>query len=174
MEFLIRLLPGGAMSTFLENEAGTDHVLTLSGPYGAFFLRDEHKRVPHIFVAGGTGLAPILSMIDTLRQSSGRKPPMLLSFGCAVPEALFSQEDIELRQQWLPSLEARICVDREATEGLHLGSPVSALREGDVSNPDTVAYLCGPQPMIDAATQRLIELGVKAQNIFAEQFVASH
>ncbi|MBH3426433.1 ring-hydroxylating dioxygenase ferredoxin reductase family protein [Pseudomonas alkylphenolica] len=174
MEFLIRLLPGGAMSTFLENEAGTDHVLTLSGPYGAFFLRDEHKRVPHIFVAGGTGLAPILSMIDTLRQSSGRKPPMLLSFGCAVPEALFSQEDIELRQQWLPSLEARICVDREATEGLHQGSPVSALREGDVSNPDTVAYLCGPQPMIDAATQRLIELGVKAQNIFAEQFVASH
>ncbi|MCT6967279.1 hypothetical protein M1199_23345, partial [Salmonella enterica subsp. enterica serovar Oranienburg] len=63
---------------------------------------------------------------------------------------------------------------REATDGLHQGSPVSALREGDVSPPATVAYLCGPQPMIDAATQRLIELGMKSQNIFAEQFVASH
>ncbi|WP_044874028.1 FAD-binding oxidoreductase [Pseudomonas sp. LFM046] len=174
MEFLIRLLPGGAMSGFLENQVEVDQVLTLSGPYGAFFLREEHKRAPHIFVAGGTGLAPILSMIDTLRQSGGRKPPMLLSFGCAVPEALFSLDDIELRKQWLPTLEARICVDREATEGLHLGSPVSALREGDVTSPDTVAYLCGPQPMIDAATQRLIELGVRAENIFAEQFVASH
>lgn len=174
MEFLIRLLPGGAMSEFLEKQQGGEQVLTLSGPYGAFFLREELKRAPHIFVAGGTGLAPILSMIDTLRQGSGRKPPMLLTFGCAVPEALFSLDDIELRQQWLPTLEARICVDREATEGLHQGSPVSALREDDVRSPDTVAYLCGPQPMIDAATKRLIELGVKAENIFAEQFVASN
>ncbi|MDG2968008.1 2Fe-2S iron-sulfur cluster binding domain-containing protein [Pseudomonas extremaustralis] len=174
MEFLIRLIPGGAMSEYLETLAESDQILSLSGPYGAFFLRDEHKRAPHIFVAGGTGLAPILSMIDALRQGGGRKPPMLLTFGCAVPEALFSLEDIELRQQWLPSFETRICVDREATDGLHQGSPVSALREGDVSHPDTVAYLCGPQPMIDAATQRLIELGMKSQNIFAEQFVASH
>jgi benzoate/toluate 1,2-dioxygenase reductase subunit len=37
-----------------------------------------------------------------------------------------------------------------------------------------VAYLCGPQPMIDAATTRLIELGANPANIFAEQFVASH
>jgi len=174
LEFLIRLLPGGAMSSFLENDVETDQVLTLSGPYGAFFLREEHKRAPHIFVAGGTGLAPILSMIDTLRQSGGRKPPMLMTFGCAVPEALFSLDEIELRKQWLPTLEARICVDREATEGLHQGSPVSALRDGDVTSPDTVAYLCGPQPMIDAATARLIELGVKSENIFAEQFVASN
>jgi benzoate/toluate 1,2-dioxygenase reductase subunit len=174
MEFLIRLLPGGAMSEFLEQQAEADQVLTLSGPYGAFFLREEHKRAPHIFVAGGTGLAPVLSMIDALRQGGGRKPKMLLSFGCAVPEALFSLDDIELRQQWLPTLETRICVDREATAGLHQGSPVSALREGDVTSPDTVAYLCGPQPMIDAATKRLIELGVQPENIFAEQFVASH
>mgnify|MGYP003941207743 CR=1 FL=1 len=174
MEFLIRLLPGGAMSSYLEKEADVDQVLTLSGPYGSFFLREEHRRAPHIFVAGGTGLAPILSMIDTLRQMGGRKPPMLLTFGCANPEALFSLEDIELRQQWLPTLEARICVDRGATGDLHEGSPVSALREGDVTSPDTVAYLCGPQPMIEAATKRLIELGVKPENIFAEQFVASN
>ena len=173
LEFLVRLLPGGAMSGYLEEKATTEDVLTLSGPYGAFFLREEKRRAPHVFVAGGTGLAPILSMIDALRQGSGRKPPMLLSFGCAVPDALFCLEDIELRQQWLPSLEARICVDREPRDGLHHGSPVSALREGDVSA-DTVAYLCGPQPMIDAATARLIELGADPANIFAEQFVASH
>jgi len=58
MEFLIRLIPGGAMSEYLETLAESDQILSLSGPYGAFFLRDEHKRAPHIFVAGGTGLAP--------------------------------------------------------------------------------------------------------------------
>ncbi|RJG13618.1 methane monooxygenase [Pseudomonas cavernicola] len=174
LEFLVRLLPGGAMSGYLEEKANSEDVLTLSGPYGAFFLREEKRRAPHIFVAGGTGLAPILSMIDALHQGSGRKPPMLLSFGCAIPDALFCLDDIELRQQWLPTLEARICVDREPGPGLHHGSPVSALRAEDVTSPETVAYLCGPQPMIDAATARLIELGVDPANIFAEQFVASN
>lgn len=172
--FLIRLLPGGAMSSYLEEKIASEDVLTFSGPYGSFFLREEKKRAPHIFVAGGTGLAPILSMIDALRQGGGRKPKMLLSFGCATPDALFSLDDIELRQQWLPTLEARICVDREPAAGMHHGSPVSSLRAEDVTSPDTVAYLCGPQPMINAATNRLIELGVDPANIFAEQFVASN
>jgi benzoate/toluate 1,2-dioxygenase reductase subunit len=173
LEFLIRILPDGAMSNFLSKGAGPDQVLTLSGPYGSFFLREEKKRAPHIFVAGGTGLAPILSMIDTLRQGGGRKPPMLLSFGCATPEALFCLEDIDLRKQWLPSLEARICVDRDPQEGMHHGNPVSALKEGDVT-PDAVAYLCGPQIMIDAATRRLIELGADPANIHSEQFTPSN
>lgn len=174
LEFLIRLIPDGKMSTYLTDHAKVDDVLTLSGPYGSFFLREEHKRAKHIFIAGGTGLAPILSIIDTLRQSSGVKPKMLLNFGCATPDALFCLDDITLRSQWLPTLEARICVDREAQEGHHAGSPVSALSEVDITDPNTVAYLCGPQPMINAATARLLELGVKAENIFAEQFVASH
>jgi benzoate/toluate 1,2-dioxygenase reductase subunit len=174
MEFLIRLISGGLMSTYLKEQAEVDQILTLTGPFGAFFLREEHKRAPHIFVAGGTGLAPILSIIDTIRQSSGVKPKMLLSFGCATPEALFCLDDIQLREQWLPSLEARICVDHGAQEGHYSGNPVSPLQEADVTDPNTVAYLCGPQPMINGATSRLIELGVKAENIFAEQFVASN
>lgn len=89
LEFLIRLIPDGKMSTYLTDHAKVDDVLTLSGPYGSFFLREEHKRAKHIFIAGGTGLAPILSIIDTLRQSSGVKPKMLLNFGCATPDALF-------------------------------------------------------------------------------------
>jgi benzoate/toluate 1,2-dioxygenase reductase subunit len=172
MSFLIRLLPDGAMSSFLLNTAQADDVLTLKGPFGSFFLREDKKNQPHIFVAGGTGLAPILSMIDRMQELSGRKPPMLLTFGCATPGALFSLEDIELREAWLPTLETRICVDREATDGLHLGSPVSALRAEDVSE-SSVAYLCGPQPMIDAARASLIAFGVSPNNIFAEQFVAS-
>jgi len=174
LELLVRLLPGGAMSTWLQERARPDDVVKLNGPYGAFFLREEHRRAKHIFVAGGTGLAPVLSMIDGIRQWGGRKPQMLLCFGCATPDALFCLDDLELRRQWLPTLEARIAVDRGAEGDLLSGSPVSQLREGDVAGPDTVAYLCGPQPMIEAATQRLIALGVPSEHIYSEQFVASH
>lgn len=174
LELLVRLLPGGAMSSWLKGGAKPDDVVKIKGPYGAFFLREDHRRAKHIFVAGGTGLAPVLSMVDGIRQWGGRKPPMLLSFGCAVPEALFCLDELELRRQWLPTLETRISVDRGAQGDVLSGSPVAALREGDVPNADTVAYLCGPQPMIDAATRRLIELGVPANHIYSEQFVASN
>ncbi|WP_347249842.1 2Fe-2S iron-sulfur cluster binding domain-containing protein [Zoogloea sp.] len=174
LELLVRLLPGGAMSSWLEGGARPDDVVKIKGPYGAFFLREDHRRAKHIFVAGGTGLAPVLSMVDGIRQWGGRKPPMLLSFGCAEPQALFCLDELELRRQWLPTLETRISVDRGAQGDVLSGSPVAALREGDVPNADTVAYLCGPQPMIDAATRRLIELGVPPEHIYSEQFVASH
>lgn len=173
LELMIRLQPDGVMSEFLQQQAEVDQVLKLSGPYGAFFLREETRKAPHIFIAGGTGLAPILSMIDSLKQRSGSKPPMLLNFGCSRAEDLFGLEDIELRQHWLPTLEARICVSHDTPEGMFAGNPVAALRAEDV-RPDSVAYLCGPQGMIDAATTRLLELGMKPEQIFAEQFVASN
>lgn len=173
LDLLIRLLPTGVMTSWLSCKARPDDVVKLKGPYGAFFLR-EKTRAPHIFVAGGTGLAPVLSMIDRIRALGGRKPPMLLNFGCATPDVLFYLDEIGLREQWLPTLETRICVDRGANGSFHEGSPVSALTPADVTDPDTVAYLCGPQGMIDAATTRLVELGVRPANIFSEQFVPSN
>jgi benzoate/toluate 1,2-dioxygenase reductase component len=173
LELLVRLVPGGAMSSWLESHARPDDVVTLRGPYGGFYLR-EKQRVPHIFVAGGTGLAPIMAMIDGIRGAGGQRPPMLLSFGCATPDTLFYLDDIALREQWLPSLRTRICVDQGAYGTLHGGNPVSAISQADVTDARTVAYLCGPQPMIASATERLIGFGVAPENIFSEQFVASH
>ena len=173
MVFLIRLLSDGAMSNYLRNVAQADEVVELEGPFGNFFLR-EKVSAPHILIAGGTGLAPVMSMIDGIRKASGKKPPILLSFGCATPDALFCLDDISLRAQWLPTLSYRISVNQDASGKLLSGNPVEALRDSDVVSPDTVAYICGPQPMIDAAYHRLEALGVKSENIFSEQFVPSN
>ena len=172
IEFLIRLQPGGAMSTYLETRARVDEVLKLTGPHGAFFLRAK-QHVPHIFVAGGTGLAPILSMLDSIRLSGGCRPPILLAFGAVAPDRLFCLDAIELRRQWLPTLETRLCVDRDARDGLLPGSPVDALQAGDVIEAGTVAYVCGPPAMIEAARRRLQQIGVAPERIFTEQFSAS-
>jgi benzoate/toluate 1,2-dioxygenase reductase component len=173
LALLIRLLPNGLMSTYVSERAAVDDVLEIEGPFGSFLLR-EKVRAPHIMIAGGTGLAPIMSMLDVLRTAPGSKPRVILSFGCATREGLFFCDEIERRQFWLPSLQARISIDRgEPSATVRVGNPVQAITADDVGNSDTVAYLCGPPAMIAAAHEHLCRLGVVPQNIFTEQFVAS-
>ncbi len=173
LELLVRLLPSGAMSDYLRDRARVDDVITLTGPYGAFFLRDKIK-APHIMIAGGTGLAPMMSMLDAIRARPGIKPPVLLSFGCATLEGLFNIEQLELRSHWMPGLRTRISVDAgDADEGFRIGNPVGAITAEDIRDVASVAYLCGPPGMVRAARAHLEDLGLAPSAIHAEQFVAS-
>ena len=61
----------------------------------------------------------------------------------------------------------------DPASGLFQGTPVNALGTEPISDPEAAAYLCGPPPMIEAARQRLAELGVSPERIYAERFVAS-
>ncbi len=172
MEFLVRIIPGGVMSEFLRR-AQPGERLEVEGPLGAFILHPGKGL--HVFVAGGTGLAPILAMIDEIRRASGPKPKMLLSFGCASDANFFYRDEIELRQWWIPQLEVRLSADRvdDPASALLQGTPVDALGAESVNDADASAYLCGPPPMIEAARRRLAELGIPAERIYAERFVAS-
>lgn len=173
IEFLIRILPGGVMSDWLVNRAKADDVVTLSGPHGGFFCR-ERVRAPHIMIAGGTGLAPMMSMIDSIRAAPGRKPKMTLSFGCRSEAGLFNLDALDLRRFWLPTLDVRISVDHgPGPAGVRVGNPVEAVGEDETVDPDSVAYLCGPPGMIEAGRRHLESLGLSPGNIFAEQFTAS-
>jgi ferredoxin-NADP reductase/ferredoxin len=172
-EFLVRIIPGGVMSEYLRAAARAGDRLEVEGPLGAFILHPGKDL--HVFVAGGTGLAPILAMIDTIRRASGPKPKMLLSFGCASDKTFFYRDEIELRQWWIPQLSVRLSADRveDPASGLIQGTPVDALGGEPIGDSEASAYLCGPPPMIEAARRRLTELGVSPERIHAERFVAS-
>jgi benzoate/toluate 1,2-dioxygenase reductase subunit len=174
IELLIRLLPDGVTSNWLREVARPDDTVELQGPYGSFFLRAAPASAPQLMIAGGTGLAPMLSMIDSLRAKPGRKPKIVLSFGCASAEALFHVDALDLRSQWMPGLEVRLSVDRgEVADGVRLGNPVAAMLETPL-DPASVAYLCGPPAMVTAAREALMAAGLSPENIHAEQFVASN
>jgi benzoate/toluate 1,2-dioxygenase reductase subunit len=173
MEFLIRILDGGLVSEYLRGRCRPGDEIVIQGAMGAFIL--HASRVPQIFIAGGTGLAPILAMLDELRYRPGPRPPMLLSFGCASEQQFFYRDELELRQWWMPELRVILSADRvdHRASGLLQGTPVAALEEAHITDPQAMAYLCGPPPMIEGARRRLIELGLSPENIYAEQFVAS-
>jgi ferredoxin-NADP reductase len=173
MEFLVRIIPGGAMSEYLRGRAQEGDRLQVEGPLGAFIL--HQGKGTHVFVAGGTGLAPILAMLDAIRRGSGPRPKILLSFGCASEKTFFYRDEIELRQWWMPQLSVRLSADHvdNPSSGVIQGTPVDALGSEPIGDPEASAYVCGPPPMIEAARRRLAELGVAPERIYAERFVAS-
>ena len=173
LELLIRVLDHGVMSDYLRDEAEAGDLVELEGPYGSFQL--QKSKAPHIFVAGGTGLAPFLSMLDRIRTYSGTKPELVLIFGCADGRDVFCVDTLEDAAYMLPKLRTRITADTHAdpAAGVLAGNPVAHLEPADVVAPGTTAYLCGPPAMVDAARQRLLELGLPSTQIIAEQFVAT-
>lgn len=167
--FYIRVLEDGVMSNYLRDRAAVGDELEIDGPYGVFYLRDE--KVPQIMIAGGTGLAPMMSMIDTLRLKNFRRKPVILAFGCSFEKDLFAQDELELRDTWMRNLDIRTCVSRPEGEwdGYNCRAQFS-ITQDDITDPETIAYLCGPPAMNEAAREHLESLGVKGENIHVELF----
>lgn len=170
LSFLVRVLPAGLMSDFLRREARTGITLEVEGPLGGFVLEPSER--PHILVAGGTGLAPMLSMLDKIRLVRPT-PPVLLVFGCVRDSDLFLTEELQARMSFMPTLTARVSLEQETDRpGIVQGNPVSVLTPQDVL-PGSVAYLCGPPGMITAAELKLKGFGLDARDIRSEQFLPS-
>ena len=164
IELMIRLVPDGKMSRWAQETAKVGDRVRLQAPLGSFGLDDRARR--HVFVAGGTGLAPVLSMIRSLR---GRGMPALLCFGCTRRQELFYQDELAALAASMPELEVRIAVMEGADGNLRSGTAVSLLERVDF-DADTVCYLCGPPPMVDAARKTLSAHGVASKSIRAERF----
>lgn len=173
LEFLVRLQPGGRFSGWLREQAQPGQTLVVHGPQGAFGLRENGLRA-RWFVAGGTGLAPLLSMLR--RMAEFQEPhPVRLYFGVNRREELFGRAQLDALRAELPALQVTECVRQpDAAWSGFAGTPVDALArdlDGLASFPDL--YLCGPPGLIDAAQALAQDKGVPAAQIFSERFVAT-
>lgn len=177
LEFYIRLLPGGAMSDYLSSRARVGDVLTVSSADGEFVLAENGLR-PRWFLAGGTGLSPLLSMLRKMAEW-GEAQPARLFFGVTRHGEVFAQDEIAALADALPDFRADTVVwtPDPAWDGT-VGNPVElataelvAAAEASDEMPDV--YLCGPPPMMDAAVAALTAAGVPADQIHLERFATS-
>jgi methane monooxygenase component C len=173
LEFLIRILPDGQFSNYLRDGAQPGQIVRVRGPSGSFYIRDNGLQ-PRYFVAGGTGLAPVVAMV---RQMYDRGDPheTRLYFGVNKEEEVFFVDELVTLTKQMPNLNVQLCVMQAGPDwqGEH-GSPVQALRrdlEQSRSAPDL--YLCGPPGMIDATYKTCLELGIPKAKICTEKFLSS-
>ncbi|MET3792359.1 2Fe-2S iron-sulfur cluster binding domain-containing protein [Aquamicrobium terrae] len=166
----VRDLPDGAMSAYLTDRAKPEDAFTVRGPFGVFYLRSTAR--PKLFVAGGTGLAPIVSMLSSIDPASA-PPALAVVAGFADAEDAYALEALRALAQKLP-LEVVLVADRagEGWPGV-TANPVAALREV-ATVPlarGTEAYLCGPPGMVAAARRELLAAGLDAADVLNEEFV---
>ena len=176
LKFLVRHIPGGVLSGYLRERCRPGDVVEVEGPFGSFVASAEAR--PQVLVAGGTGLAPVLSILDSMRLTGAARSPVHLFFGVSREEDLFYLDELELREFWMPALKVRVSVDQAAaspgriSRALHAGTVVSML-EGIEPVSGAAAYLCGPPGMIAAASARLAQSGFTADQIVTERFSPS-
>ncbi|MGY6275777.1 aromatic/alkene monooxygenase hydroxylase FAD-binding subunit MmoC [Methylomonas sp. MgM2] len=173
LEFLIRLVDNGRFSNYLKNDAYVGQKLNVKGPQGMFGLK-ENGFTPRYFVAGGTGLAPILSMVR--RMYEWEEPQAcVVYFGVNTEQEVFYAEQLKALEQLMPTLSVHICVWKatDSWDG-EKGSVVDILRrdlQGTGVKPDL--YLCGPPGMVDATYSVCAEVGIPQEKIYLEKFLPS-
>jgi len=108
--FLIRNTPNGLLPTYLRDKAEVGAPLEFTGPLGSFYLREIRR--PSLFLAGGTGLAPFLAMLEMVSHT-GSKQPIHLIYGVTNDPDLVLVERLETFAHRLPSFSFACCVADE-------------------------------------------------------------
>lgn len=176
VRFFIRHVPQGEMTGWLHAADRRGQRVSVSGPYGSFWLRESPA--PMICVAGGSGMAPIKALLEQVSQQ-GFQRKVTYVFGARTQDDLYCLDEMRAIKargnghfNFIPVLSR----EPEGSDwpGLR-GNCTDILSPDALDLPNSHAYLCGPPGMVDAAIACLTRAGVCEAHIFYDKFLdASH
>ena len=179
LQFIIKKYPEGAFSSRLDGTLKVGDVLSLRGPFGTCFRREE-RTGPMILVGGGSGMSPLLSMLrDQLE--SGETRPIHFFYGARTADDLFYLDDFAEIAAREPEFNFIPALSHAGDNGSWSGERgfIHEVAQRHLSQLDldetADAYTCGPPPMIDAVIPVLQISGVDSDRILFDRFTqASH
>jgi ferredoxin-NADP reductase len=142
--------------------------LLVSRAVGRFSIPDDAARHPLLFIAGGTGIAPLRSMI---RESlhAGRRDPIALVYSARTPEE-FAYLD-ELRNlDAAGKLDLTLTLTGDAKEWRHARGRAGDQHLADLATARTLCFICGPPSMVTDVPQALMRLGIPPDQIRTEDW----
>ncbi|MGW2207898.1 globin domain-containing protein [Streptomyces sp. NPDC001781] len=163
LTFHIRAVPEGRVSNALVHHARPGDPVRLGPPEGDMVLRPSRQR-DLLFVAGGTGLAPIRALIEEVaREGVGDAREVSLFIGARTADELYGLDDMLRMSQRYHWLRVRAAVSNERIVGLEGTLPEVLMEFGPWFRHE--AYLCGPPQMLDGALRALRRHGVPPRHI---------
>jgi benzoate/toluate 1,2-dioxygenase reductase component len=171
LSFLIRDVPDGLMSTYMRSKANTDDFMMFAGPYGSFYLRPTIR--PILMLAGGTGLAPFLSMLLWLKDNPTDQP-IRLAYGVNTNDDLVELGTLAEVKSVMPNFDYFTCVVDRDSGHPKLGYVTDHLAPGDLNSGDVDVYVCGPPPMVEGVRKWMAGVGVTPKNFLFEKFSSAN
>lgn len=173
LEFHVRLVPDGRVTSYLFNQLKVGDAVRVSGPLGTAYLRTKHEG-PMLCVAGGTGLAPILAIVRGAI-AAGMNNPIHLYFGVRSPQDIYGLEQLQALQAALPALKVEVVVttDNDPASGHRTGLVTDAIARDIPDFDGWRAYVCGAPPMVEATAALLKQRGIEEHHVYADAFYAS-
>ena len=171
VSFLIRVVPNGLMSSYMAYKANSGDAITLRGPFGSFYLRDIKR--PLLMLAGGTGLAPFLAMLEKIQQI-GSEHPMHLIYGVTHDCDLVEMDKLEAFAAQIDNFTFSACTASEDSAWPEKGYVTQHISPAHLHDGDLDIYLCGPPPMVEAVNHYITGNEISPANFYYEKFAASN
>jgi CDP-4-dehydro-6-deoxyglucose reductase len=171
IELHIRKVPDGSFTGEVFNEMKEKDMLRIQGPFGTFILRDDNSR-PAILIAGGTGLAPLKSMLEKIREE-GCDRTLHLYWGVRGVRDLYFHKELN---QWTKELDCLtytpVLSEPDSTEGW--SGATGWVHEAVLADfPDLQGfdvYASGPPPMINAIQNTFAGKGLQQGHFYFDSF----
>jgi CDP-4-dehydro-6-deoxyglucose reductase len=171
LELNIRSVDGGLMSNYWFNQARCNDLLRLNGPLGTFFLRNV-QNLNLVFLATGTGIAPIKAILESLVDiASDQIPKSVTVFwgGRTASDLYIDLQSVLLADQHFVPVLSR---PNSKWSGVK-GYVQDALLATSPDFSSTVVYACGSNNMIRSAKAKFLAAGLPENRFFADAFVPS-
>ncbi len=174
VEVCVARFPTGALSVPLFKKQVGDEVI-ITGPYGVFQLK-KSVRVGTVFIAGGTGLAPLMSMLRSL-YTDGYKEKLWLFYSVGEPRLFLFKEEL-LSYEKNSNLRLVVSTSNH-NEGWQWEKGrvtdtfprfLQQLQLGGIPNESRQFYICGPPLMVTDTVKMLEQLGFRKENMHREQW----
>lgn len=169
IEFHIRQMRNGTASVYTATKLKVGDTVVVEGPLGSSYLREQHTG-PILAIAGGSGLAPIKSIVETAL-ARGMRQDIRLYFGVRDEPDLYGEAALRALAAAHPNFSFTPVLSEPSgptTRRTGFVHDVVATELGDTDG--MKAYLAGPPPMVEAASALLAARGVRREDLHADAF----
>lgn len=174
IELHIRHMPGGKFTDHVFGAMKEKEILRAEGPFGSFFLREDSDK-PMVFLASGTGFAPIKALLEHM-QHKGMTRPVSLYWGGRRPEDLYMDVWLKELSTSMPNL-SYVPVVSDALPEDHWSGRTGYVHQAvlddfaDLSGHEV--YACGAPVVVDAARSSYTsQRGLPEECFFADAFTS--
>ena len=173
VEVTVERVPDGEVSPFMHDVVAVGDRLELRGPIGGYFVWDGSMPGPILLIAGGSGIVPLMAMLRHRAAIQSRAPATLLYSSRTIDDVIYSAELDALAGDGSGLRVVQTLTRAQPAGWTGLARRIdremlASVLDGQAGQ--VQAFVCGPTPLVEAAAENLVALGLSPARVRTERF----